>query len=561
MKKLLLLVICFIAHNLHTMKLPTYCPADLQTPQESVLGQRILSNIFNSYNSNNDSLRQYIGQLSKIEQRSLLKTPQIHHCKWLLKGACASYAQQLSNTQTLHYMLQNDMECRKMLNLPPSIQNIICKSLLAHNWQDINHYIPLPQANIQNIIKSRPYNNEQAREAIMQTPFDGNIRVLKKLFDHNIFQNQNLMTPAIPSPIVPSSIFSSHGGKEVFFNEQKIIQNIMHDHTLLHPISAYLISPSGKHIIALYKERTKSCDKIFIFYRNSQGMFTTGLQIELQEEIFNLTSHCPYVHQDIQSTVSIHPHEPIITYVDKTQKIRTANWLTGDQQILPSQYTHKNVSYSPDGRFLATICDPETLAIYNTETFSLEKVLSFSSTPKSICWSPDGSKLAIIIANETFVLNSETMALQHIFKCINDEYNYAAFSHDSTKLIILANTGLAVLWNLGAHIQKSIQLPSTISAASSPIFVDDTHILINSFLNNTLSVYLLDTENNTLAPFKAQDLIGLSQRKYSLPQVILLLSFARILQNNDSIQLSKNHYLAGYIHTLLPHIAAKIKIL
>jgi WD40 repeat protein len=126
--------------------------------------------------------------------------------------------------------------------------------------------------------------------------------------------------------------------------------------------------------------------------------------------------------------------------------VETYDLQTGRQRLLKPSPALSSAAYSPDGRFLVTICQPNEVCIWSAKDFMELRRVPHASRLWSARFSPDGSRL-VTAANDGVARIWDVSTGRLVFALKHwDVIRFSDFSHNGRLIVTTSQDGTARLW-------------------------------------------------------------------------------------------------------------------
>ncbi|GAX43040.1 WD-40 repeat protein [Tolypothrix sp. NIES-4075] len=196
----------------------------------------------------------------------------------------------------------------------------------------------------------------------------------------------------------------------------------------------------------------------------------------------------PFV-KDKQSLADYPVYSPLFSLQTILPKIHEQNRLEGHNNSVNS------VSFSPDGKTLASASDDSTIKLWNVDTGKEITTLHGHTQPiRSITFSPDGKTLASASVDSTIKLwNLDTKKVITTFNGHTQPVNSITFSSDGKTLASASADKTIKLWNLDTK-KEITTLHGHTQPINSATFSPDGKTLASAGADNTIKLWNLNTK-------------------------------------------------------------------
>lgn len=174
-----------------------------------------------------------------------------------------------------------------------------------------------------------------------------------------------------------------------------------------------------------------------------------------------LSSHIRLVllgHQGKVNSVTFSPDGKLVATAGDDRKVMVWNALTGEKLTILSghKYPVRGVAFSPDGKLLATASEDRTANVWESSTGRLLTTLrGHKSRLFCVAWSPNGKQVATGSEDTTAILWDVTSGrIIHTFQGHTREILGVAFSPDGALLATASNDWTARLWDVDTGKSK-----------------------------------------------------------------------------------------------------------
>ncbi|MBW4659755.1 MAG: AAA-like domain-containing protein [Drouetiella hepatica Uher 2000/2452] len=149
----------------------------------------------------------------------------------------------------------------------------------------------------------------------------------------------------------------------------------------------------------------------------------------------------------------------------------------------------RSVSFSPDGKILATSSDDKTIKLWKTDGTWLKTLTGHQQPVLSVQFSPDGQMLASASRDGTIKLWKDGSLVKTI-KAHKDWVSRVDFSPDGQMLLSSSYDNTAVLWSLEGRLLKT--LTGHTNWVSSAMFSPDGRLIASASHDSTVKIWNLE---------------------------------------------------------------------
>ncbi|NET72043.1 MAG: hypothetical protein F6K62_14240, partial [Sphaerospermopsis sp. SIO1G2] len=163
-------------------------------------------------------------------------------------------------------------------------------------------------------------------------------------------------------------------------------------------------------------------------------------------------------HQDYVWSVSFSPDGKTIATASLDNTARLWN-LNGQlrQEFKGHQYSVRSVSFGPDGKTIATASSDNTARLWNLNGQLLQEFKGHQSEVLSVSFSPDGQTIATASSDKTARLWNLNGQLLQEFKGHQSEVLSVSFSPDGKTIATASRDKTARLWNLNGQLLQEFK--------------------------------------------------------------------------------------------------------
>ncbi|KAI0469031.1 vegetative incompatibility protein HET-E-1 [Xylaria cf. heliscus] len=169
-------------------------------------------------------------------------------------------------------------------------------------------------------------------------------------------------------------------------------------------------------------------------------------------------------------------------------------WGPSLQTLEGHRYSVSSVTFSPNGKFVASASNDETIRIWAVDTGDLLQTLEgHIGEVYSVAFSPDGKSIASG-SRDVQLWAVDTGKLLHTFECHNGRVNSVAFSSDGKSVASVLKDKMVQLWTVTGHPLQTLEGHS--KSISSVTFSPNSQLVASGSGDQTIRLW--DTGTGSL---------------------------------------------------------------
>ncbi|MCB1156393.1 MAG: ankyrin repeat domain-containing protein [Leptospiraceae bacterium] len=244
---------------------------------------------------------------------------------------------------------------------------------------------------------------------------------------------------------------------------------------------------NSSNVLNKIKENTSVFD--FYLYNAKQRKNSLYFQEELKKKTPNILIQNG--HTDYVNNLSFSPDGKTLATAssDNTAKI----WSI-EGKLLRTLIGHagsvESVIFSPDGKTLATASNDNTVRIWSVEGKLLHKLIGHTGSVKSVVFSPDGKTLTSNSGDNTAIIWSSNGKLLHTGKVKVVQKSQAIFSPDGKTRVSISDHKTAKIWSVDGKLLHT--LTGHTGFIKSIVFSPDGKTLATASTDETAKIWSVE---------------------------------------------------------------------